>query len=315
MKAPAFWDKNGIKPKLLAPAACVYSLVTQQRMKNIGYKSKLPVICVGNLVAGGAGKTPTAIKLGKMIQTSGKKINFLASGYNGKINIVAKVVENDPHKYGDEAVVLSAVAPTWIGKDRAEAAQLAEMDGAEVLVLDDGYQNPTLQKDFSVVVVDAEYGFGNGKVIPAGPLRETVEDGLARADAILIIGDGKPSLPKTKIPIFKAKVEISFPEVLKEERIVPFCGLARPEKFFNSLKKAGLDLADEISFPDHHPYLESDIKAVLGIASKFGAVVVTTEKDFVKLPQKIKMLVHIVKMDLVIENEDKLKTLMFKKIK
>lgn len=313
-KTPEFWNQQSLPAKILSPISLVYASAVANRVKQKGYKSKLPVICVGNLVAGGAGKTPTALYITHLLQSKGLKPHFLASGYSASLKIATKVIDEDASKYGDEAVLLSKTAPAWIGRDRAQTAQMAEAEKADALVLDDGFQNPSLEKTFSVIVVDGEYGFGNGRVIPAGPLRELPQEAAKRADAVIIIGEQTAKIGKFTLPTFSANVEISFPDFIRDENIVAFCGLARPEKFFNSLKKEGLKVIEEISFPDHHPYSESDLKAVLSIASQSAAVVVTTEKDYVKIPPKLRMMVQLVKMEIALDNEKEFSSLLFKKI-
>lgn len=301
--APKFWDNNNFWAKLLSPAAKIYAAQTAKRMQKTGYKAKVPVICVGNLVVGGGGKTPVAIYLAKQLMAQNKKVHFLASGYGGSaygIEPAQKVLAHDCKKFGDEAVLLAKTAPTWVGKNRAEAAKLAEADGAEILLMDDGYQNADLYKDFSLLVIDGEYGFGNGRVLPAGPLREPVADGLARADAVIVIGEERADLPEFAQPKFAANVKIYFDEFLRNDEVVAFCGIARPEKFFNSLQRAGLKLVETISFPDHFLYAEADLKGILGVAEQYGAVVVTTEKDYVKIPEMLHMMLHLVKAEIEI---------------
>lgn len=312
MKAPKFWEDDGLTSKLLSPLSGIYAKQTAKRVKQKGYKAKIPVICVGNLVAGGAGKTPTAIEIASWFQEKDKQVHFLSRGYKGSEENPCKVDCKDAERFGDEAVMLSEYATSWVGAARDETAKLAESEGAEILIMDDGFQNPLLQKDFSLLVVDGVYGFGNGKVIPAGPLRENVKDGLKRADAVLVIGEEKAKLPKFEIPKFNAKIKIEYNEILKQEEIVAFCGLGRPQKFFDSLKTEELNVVGEMPFPDHHQYSEADLKQVFAEATKHNAVVVTTQKDYVKIPDQLKMLVQLVKSELVIEDLAKLKRQVFK---
>ena len=314
LEKPEFWEKDGIKSKLLTPISKIYASQTAKEVSKNPYKAKIPVICVGNLVVGGAGKTPTVLAIAKLFEK--KKIHFLSRGYGGAENLPAKVESADTGKYGDEPVLLSKIAPTWVGRDRSLTAKKAEKEGAKLLIMDDGFQNGTLQKDFSIIVIDGEYGFGNGKVIPAGPLREPIAEGLKRADAVLIIGEKTTKLPSFDIPVFYAKPKLIFDDYLKNEDIVAFCGIARPEKFFSSLRIEGLNLVEELSFPDHHDYSEADLRAVFNIASENKAVTVTTEKDAVKITdEKLKMLIKIIKLELEIDKPEELKKLITTKIK
>lgn len=320
MKAPKFWDEDNLTAKILSPLSGIYAGQTAKRAAaaNTAYKPKTPVICVGNLVAGGAGKTPTSIALANLFAEKKKKVNFLSGGYGGEFEGQQKVDGEDWQQFGDEAVMLSRTATTWVGKDRGEAAKKAIRDKEnkpDLFIMDDGFQNGTIGKDFSVLVVDSEYGFGNGRVIPAGPLREPIEDGLKRADCVILIGEKKAKLPEFDIPVFEAEIEISYPDFLEHEEIVAFCGIARPEKFYKSLRARGLNVVEEISFPDHHAYSEDDLKKVFATATEKGAVAVTTEKDAVKVPSNLQMLVQVVKAELKIKESAKLQKLIKSKVK
>lgn len=306
MKAPKFWETNNLLAKLLSPFAKIYAKKTADRLLVSGFKSPIPVICIGNLVAGGAGKTPVCIALAKQLFAQGKKVHFLSSGFGGDFLQAQKVDSNDCKKYGDEAVLLAKTAPTWVGKDRSETAVLAQTAGAEILIMDDGFQNPTLQKDFSIIVVDGKYGFGNGRVIPAGPLREPIDVGLKRADCVIVIGEETAQLPNFDIPKFSANLNIFYDPFLQNEDVVAFCAIARPEKFYTSLKEKGLNIVDTISYADHHLYSEQDLKNVLQRADKLQAVVVTTEKDYVKIPKQLHVMLHLVKAEADIQDADKL---------
>ena len=313
MKAPKFWETDGLLAKLLSPLSGIYASQTVKKLQEKGYKAKIPVICVGNLVAGGAGKTPICIELAKQFVAKGKKVHFLSSGYGGEFTQAGKVDSKDCKKFGDEAVLLSQTVPTWVGKNRAETAKLAQKDGAEILIMDDGFQNASLQKDFSIIVVDGSYGFGNGRVIPAGPLREPISVGLNRADCVLVIGSETAALPKFDIPKFAANLNIYYDPFLQNEDVVAFCAIARPQKFYDSLAAKGLKLVDKMSFPDHHFYSEQDLKTILQRTADLQAVAVTTEKDFVKLPKQLRLMLHLVKAEAAITETEKLLELIEKK--
>ncbi len=306
MKAPQFWQKNGICAKALSPFSKIYASKTAKRLSETKpYKAKVPVICIGNLVAGGAGKTPVALHIAKQLIADGVAVHFLCSNYAGEVETAQKVESDDCVKYGDEAVLLSETAPTWVGKDRGVTAKLAQKDGAEIMIMDDGFQNPSLKKDFSIVVVDGGYGFGNSRVIPAGPLREPIEVGLERADCMVVIGEEKIKLPEFKIPKFSADLEIQYDEFLQAEEVVAFCAIARPNKFYDSLRAKGLKIVDELSFPDHHLYGEEDLKKILGSATDKRAIAVTTEKDYVKIPKQLRVMLHLVRANLVFAEDKK----------
>jgi tetraacyldisaccharide 4'-kinase len=242
------------------------------------------VICVGNLTAGGTGKTPIAMAIARMTLTRGLKTGFLTRGYGGKVRGPAFVMSEDRAQHvGDEPLLLAAVAPVIVARDRAAGAKLAEENGFDVLIMDDGHQNFALRKDLSLVVVDGETGFGNNRVLPAGPLREPVAQGLARTDAVIIAGEGMPSaLANIDKPILRAKLEMAGDGV-RGQSVIAFAGIGRPEKFFESLRQAGAILVEARPYGDHHAYSQSEIARLKARARAEGALLVTTEKDHVRL--------------------------------
>jgi tetraacyldisaccharide 4'-kinase len=314
MKAPKFWEKDGIVPSLLSPASLVYKSATRSRLKKPGYKAKVPVVCIGNVVAGGAGKTPTAIALAGLLIKAGKKPHIVSRGYGGNFEGVLKVEHQSPKVVGDEPILLSQAAPTWVCANRVDAVKKAEEAGADIILMDDGFQNPDVEKTFSIMVIDAGYGFGNNRIIPAGPLREPVADAIERTDAIMVVGKQKVPLPRFELPTFKARMDISFPETLREESIVAFCGIGRPKKFFDSLRDSGLNVVSTLEFPDHHFYTEADMKEILRVANEKGAVVVTTEKDIVKVPAHFHMMIYPILAKLNISSHEDLIAAILKKI-
>jgi tetraacyldisaccharide 4'-kinase len=274
---------------LLLPAACLSAAGGALRQRTARpWRAPIPVICVGNLVAGGAGKTPVAASLARMLAERGAAPHILGRGYGGSL---AGPVRVDPARHvaaevGDEPLLLARTAPVWVARDRVAGARAAAASGAGVLILDDGFQNPALAKDLSLVVVDGGYGFGNGRVMPAGPLREAVETGLARADALVLIGpdaSGAPS-PARSIQILEASLEPVEGSRFAGARVVAFAGIGRPEKFFATLERAGAVVAHRRAFPDHYSYEEAELAALKDAASRAGARLVTTEKDAVRLP-------------------------------
>lgn len=287
---PEFWSRPGPLPLLLAPLGWGYGLAgTWLRAAARPWRAPVPVICVGNLVAGGAGKTPVARDLAIRLKQSGTTPHILTRGYGGS---VAGPLAVDPsrhtaHETGDEALLLAAAAPVWVARDRAAGARAAIAAGARILVLDDGLQNRSLAQDLKLLVVDGTYGFGNGRVMPAGPLREPAAAGIARADAIVIMGEdragiaarlrGKPVLSATLRPRAGA------PD-LAGRSLVAFAGIGRPEKFFSFLTSLGATLIARHAFPDHQPYDAAMLAPILAEAARLGAPAVTTEKDLMRVP-------------------------------
>ena len=289
MRAPAFWSEDSFISRLLSPIGCAYGYAAAARSRRAKpARVNRPVICIGNLVAGGAGKTPVALAVAERLSTRGLKPHFLTRGYGGRI-VGPHRVEPDQHRaadVGDEALLLAQRATTWISRDRAAGAQAAERDGADIIVMDDGLQNHGLVKDLSLVVIDGAYGIGNGRVIPAGPLREFRQDGLARADGIVVLGavSGKTAaiLPDS-VPVFEASLVPTRDFGKDGAAVVAFAGIGRPSKFFDTLSASGAQVIENRSFPDHHLYAKSEIAALKSLAARHGATLVTTEKDFIRL--------------------------------
>ncbi len=253
-------------------------------------KAPLPVICVGNLTAGGGGKTPTVIVLAKILKELGKKPFALSRGYGGSLRGPVQVnAKHTAAEVGDEPLLLAAHLPTVVARDRVAGAAFAHTQGADIILMDDGFQNPHIAKDFSLLVVDGDYGFGNGWLLPAGPLREPVRKGVARADAVLVI-NGKMNTDK---PIFHGELVADMP-ALRSKKVVGFAGIARPEKFLLTLKQIGCEVPEFHKFPDHHPFTETDLAMLKKRAEKTSAILVTTEKDAVRLPAQMRQEVTVV---------------------
>lgn len=325
MKAPSFWQKKkSVLSVLLAPMGYLYARATKRRLeKNEPFRAGLKVVCVGNLAVGGTGKTPVCLALGDFFHKQGQNFFYLNHGYHSKEqNILLPKGSIYREGLSDEAFILASKAPTVIAKNRKEGALLAQKSGAKLLIMDDGFQNPSLYKDFSFLVVDGEKGFGNGRVLPAGPLREPVREGIQRAQAVILIGQDKtgvlPFLENMekkrgqKLPVLKAEIrpdEILIRE-LKGKPLLAFCGIGRPEKFYNMLKKEELTVSKTISFPDHHLYKEKELSNLLSLAKQEGLILVTTRKDTVKLPLSFREKIQTMDIELVFKNEAKLKELM-----
>ena len=256
------------------------------------YRSRLPVICIGNFTAGGGGKTPTAIAVAKELKEAGERPCFLTRGYGGKTQgPVLAAKGQSAAEVGDETLLLAVHAPTVVAADRAAGAKLIEGTDATVIVMDDGFQNPQLAKDFSLIVVDAATGLGNGLVMPAGPLRAPLDKQTPRADALLLIGEGGKTAPLAKSfeaankPVLKARMaprgDARWLGILP---VIGFAGIANPKKFYATLSQSGARLTGTRSFPDHHPYTERQAERLLRWAREWNAMLVTTEKDWVRLP-------------------------------
>lgn len=285
MRAPSFWRHKGAAALLLAPLGKLYGAsVAFKAAVAKPYRTPIPVICVGNLTAGGSGKTPVAIAVGQMLAARGKKPIFLTRGYGGKERGSALVKEHHSARLmGDEALLLSRTAPTIVSSDRAIGAALAVNEKAGVIVMDDGHQNFALAKDLSLVVIDGAARVGNGMVLPAGPLREPVAQGLKRADAVIIMGEGSPDLAGYGGPVLRAWLE-PLPHDLAGRKVLAFAGIGRPKKFFETLTAVGALVEDTESFADHYYYRPDDLAGLRTRAKARGAQLVTTEKDLVRIP-------------------------------
>ena len=290
MREPPFWwRQGGVAAALLAPLAAVYGTVAAWRIARHGVKAGVPVVCVGNPTVGGAGKTPAALAIAQMLKADNETPVFLTRGYGGRL---AGPLQVDPAQHrasdvGDEPPLLARVAPTIVAHDRAQGAQAAAAAGASVIVMDDGFQNPSLAKDFSVLVVDARRGLGNGRVIPAGPLRSPLAGQLDRAQALVVVGEGGAAgvARKRSMPVFSARLvpDRAFIASLAGRRVLAFAGIGDPEKFFATLREAGVAIAATRSFDDHHRYSSAEVAALCGDAERAGHVLVTTEKDMARM--------------------------------
>jgi tetraacyldisaccharide 4'-kinase len=298
MREPAFWWRqagkgDGLFAGLLSPLAAGYAAVALWRMRQPGRAAGIPVICIGNLTLGGAGKTPTAIAVAQLLDAAGKRPFLLSRGYGGELPGPVRVdpISHRALDVGDEPLLLVRIAPTIVARDRVAGAAAAKAAGAGVIVMDDGLQNPALTKDLCIVVVDGRRGIGNGKVFPAGPLRAPLDSQLRRAHALLLIGSGAAGEAVTDaarahgLPVFHGRLE---PEAqalaaLKGRGVLAFAGIGDPEKFFATLNDAEIDIRARAPFPDHHRFRRSEAADLIERAEREGLVPVTTEKDLVRL--------------------------------
>ena len=317
MRAPDFWDERSVVSNLLVPVGAIVSSVAWVRAQTARPKEiKVPVVCVGNLVAGGAGKTPVALSLAKHLQRLGSEVHFLSRGYRGRIRGPHRVdkTSDNANDVGDEALLLARMAPTWVSANRAAGGRLAEINGAQIVLMDDGFQNFSLAKSLSVLVVDSEYGFGNQRVIPAGPLRESISCGFGRADvAVLLGGDNKKvrqAIPQ-EMPVLNANIAVDPNFKGFEGRpVVAFAGIGRPEKFFGILETLDCSLVQSIPFPDHYMYTAKEILGLREMAENADAVLVTTEKDIIRFPRSLRQVAEAVPVEVVWDDESIVDTIL-----
>ncbi len=302
MKTPSFWYQP---PRFLSTFLWPLSWIYGKGGKTLSLLKKshrfpVPILSVGNIVCGGAGKTPLAIALARLLQTRGINVHFVTRGYGGTQKGPLKINPSyhTSVEVGDEPLLLAQQAPTWIAKERPLGVQKAMEEGAHLIILDDGHQTSGLYKDLSFVVVDLLQRFGNGYVIPAGPLREDLAEGLKRSDALIGIGEGEIV---TDQPFFRAR-SVPHPLIIPSNRVIAFCGLGFPQKFYKTLQDLEVDLIAIKSFPDHYRYQKEDLVRLQKMANENHAVLVTTQKDKVKIPSSWHIQLHV--LDISIQFED-----------
>jgi tetraacyldisaccharide 4'-kinase len=306
--APAFWRREpGLLADLLLPAGAAWDAASRlRRALARPYHGPVPVICVGNLTIGGAGKTPVVMALADWLAGAGRAAHVVTRGYGGRLAGPVRVdpAQHDAAVVGDEALLHAAHAPCWVARNKAAGIAAAAQAGAEAVLLDDGLQNPTVASRLALIVVDSAYGFGNRRVIPAGPLRENLRRGFARADAVVLvaaegeppaalpcrIAAGRPTIPAVLAPIAG--------ERLAGRSILAFAGIGRPEKFFAMLRRLGAKLEDQRGFPDHHPFASGDIATMRRAAERQGARLVTTAKDFVRIPAAARDGIEVLEVEI-----------------
>lgn len=301
MKTPPHWNSKNLISGLLLPLGWLYNLATKLniRFKHSNQVDK-KVICIGNLTAGGTGKTPVAISIASILQNLGHRPFFVSRGYGGSLKNV--LVDSQKHKafeVGDEPLLLSKQAPVIVNPLRYQGALKAIELGADTIIMDDGFQNPGLKKDLSFLVFDGGFGYGNGRPIPSGPLRESLNDGLKRAQAIIIIGEDKHNLKQEFhfLPIFQGYIS---PKPIKttNHKAIAFAGIGRPEKFYHSMRTLGFDLVETIDFPDHHQYSIKELEQLISQAQAKNALLYTTSKDYVKIPSILQSQFKVLEIEI-----------------
>jgi tetraacyldisaccharide 4'-kinase len=291
MRAPEFWQRRGPASTALLPAGWCYDAAGRLR-RALAHRqaAAIPVLCIGNLVAGGAGKTPLTLALAWHLGRRGLAVRILTRGYGGRLTgpIMVDPARHDYRDTGDEPLLLAGAAPCIVARDRVAGAALAVAGGGQILLMDDGLQNPSLVQDLRLIAIDGGYGFGNGRVLPAGPLREALGRGLARIQGAVLIGEDRFGLARqigALLPVARATL---VPQTDRARwtgrRVLAFAGIGRPQKFFDTLAGLGAELVATRSFADHHPYCEAEIAALIAAAEAAEAVAVTTAKDRLRLP-------------------------------
>jgi tetraacyldisaccharide 4'-kinase len=294
---PAFWYRpSSLLSRLLMPLGAVYGAVASRRLARQGIDAGIPALCVGNYHAGGAGKTPAVLALVNLLRDAGEAPIVLSRGYGGSLRGPVKV---DPERHaasdvGDEPLMMAQTVAVVIARDRVEGVALARSQGASLILMDDGFQNPAIAKDASLIVIDGDRGIGNGCVFPAGPLRAPLPPQLARTDALVIVGDGMAadavaaSIATQGGLVLRAHLVPNESSIaaLRGKRVLAFAGIGDPQRFFRTLRNGGVEVVAEKAFADHHPFSDSEIEALVAQAKRDGLTLVTTEKDMARLSRK-----------------------------
>ena len=317
MRTPDFWQRDTFLSRLLTPLSVLWCWGAEYRQSGVeSYRPCVPVICIGNIVAGGTGKTPTVLAVTQRLQQRGLNVHILTRGYGGSLKgpVQVDLEEHNAQHVGDEPLLLAQAAPTWVAQWRPDGALAAEKAGADVIIMDDGFQNFTIAKDLSLIVVDGAVGFGNGRIMPAGPCREPIVAGRNRAQAAIIIGtDARRSARKLDpLPILPARlVPLEAREDWQGRRVVAFAGIGRPGKFFHTLRDdLGVELVETAIFPDHFVYRPNDLETLIAQAEMLDALPVTTRKDWVRLPPLYRDQIAAIDVRLEFDHWDELDRLL-----
>jgi tetraacyldisaccharide 4'-kinase len=330
MREPSFWwHERGSAALALLPLAAAYGAVAQARLSRRGREAAVPVICIGNLTVGGAGKTPTALATAQILKAAGELPTFLTRGYGGSRAgpIAVDPASHHASEVGDEPLLLANTTATTVARDRVAGANFSIARGATVIVMDDGFQNPALRKDLSILVVDGRRAIGNGQVIPAGPLRAPLGAQLSRAQVLVLVGAAPRAeglladAHKRGLTVFQAQLRPDpvFVSALGQGRVLAFAGIGDPDKFFATLRDAGIAVASTRAFPDHHRYAQEEARALCEEADREGHVLVTTEKDLARLRgddtvRELAAQAHALPVTLAFEEEERFRSLLLEEI-
>jgi len=307
MREPAFWYRPPSSiARLLTPLGAIYGAITAQRMTRTGARAEIPVFCIGNYHVGGAGKTPTTLALAKLLRGLGEQPFVVIRGYGGALAGPVRVdaAGHTAADVGDEPLMMAAQVPVIVSRERVEGAALARMQGASVVLLDDGFQNPALIKDASLIVIDAARGIGNGCVFPAGPLRAPLPPQIARTDALIVIGAGHvaedtvAAVATSGASVLRARLvpDQASLDQLRGQRVLAFAGIGDPARFFATLRASGVDVIEERIFADHHPFTLDEIERLASTAAAKSLMLVTTEKDMARIRSDVRLQKHADKM-------------------
>jgi tetraacyldisaccharide 4'-kinase len=329
MREPAFWWQQG-GGRLLAPVGTLYGAVAWRRMAAPGKSAGVPVICLGDLTVGGAGKTPAALAVAHVLLAAHQRPFFLSRGYGGRLSGPVRVDPSFHHAtdVGDEPLMLARLVPTIVARDRVAGAKAARSGGASIVIMDDGFQNPALAKDLAIVMVDGTRGIGNGRIIPAGPLRAPLDIQIVQAKAVVIVGppDGAPAVVDAARRFGVALLHGRFEPDRKSlaalgwRKVLAFAGIGNPDKFFATLSEAGIKVAERASFADHHRYTAAEANALIARAEAEHLVLVTTEKDHARLAGNPGLLAlaahaHPLPVRLVVEEQEQFRQMVLGAVK
>jgi tetraacyldisaccharide 4'-kinase len=331
MHEPAFWwRKAGPAASLLAPFGFVYGAIAARRMAMRGISAGIPVLCVGNFTLGGAGKTPTVMMLARMLADAGERPFCLSRGYGGDVAgpRLVNAHTDVAARVGDEPLLLARIAPTVVANDRTTGAAFACAQGAGLIIMDDGLQNSSVMKDFTLAVVDARRGIGNRYIFPAGPLRAPLAAQIAQSDALLVVGDGAGAddvigqARARAVRIFRGRLapDPAEPTALRGKKVLAFAGIADPEKFFATAVEAGITVTERCAFDDHHRYTAEEAAELIMRAEHSGLALLTTEKDRARMTgerllEALAMRTHALRVTMVVEEADELRRLVMSKLR
>ncbi len=322
MRAPGFWWQSSLSLTawLLLPFSRIYSFFASKRLKQLPRPAGVPVICIGNFTAGGAGKTPTAIKLCQMLHMMGEKPFVLSRGYGGTESgpLLVNAHNHLPQQVGDEPLLLARHAPVVVSRDRVAGAEECRRQGASVIIMDDGMQNPSLRKNLTFAVIDGRKGIGNGQPLPAGPLRLPMDRQWPLANALILVGDSNAA---TQIrseaqdrgkPVFEAvlRPDEKIADAIRGKRVLAFAGVGSPDKFFDTLRSCGALVEQTRAFPDHHVFSETELGELIASAASSGLILITTEKDAMRIPGHLAENFAVLPVALSFTDENAVKALM-----